>query len=90
MRTVIDLVCLALGPRYQAKAFQIQLISPSETFSSGLQSKERVALLTVDLSLSMITINDASKRLDQIQDGQPLRVILLFAQTDRTFIFNAI
>ena len=43
-------VCLALGPRYQAEDFQIQSVFPLETFSSGLQSKERFS--PVDRSLS--------------------------------------
>ncbi|CAF4977960.1 unnamed protein product [Rotaria sp. Silwood1] len=48
----------ALGPRYQPEDFDIQSIFPLESFSSGLQ---------------IVSINDASKRLEQIKDGQPLR-----------------
>ncbi|CAF1047793.1 unnamed protein product [Rotaria magnacalcarata] len=48
----------ALGPRYQPEDFDIQSIFPLEPFSSGLQ---------------IVSINDGSKRLDQIKDGQPLR-----------------
>lgn len=82
MRFLVNaaLECLALGPRYQAEDFQIQSIFPLETFSSGLQSNEQfpLCLATINLVLSVISINDTSKRLDQIQDGQPLRVILFF------------
>ncbi|CAF1153492.1 unnamed protein product [Adineta steineri] len=48
----------ALGPRYQPEDFDIQTIFPLESFSSGLQ---------------IVSINDESKRLEQIKDGQPLR-----------------
>ncbi|CAF0891985.1 unnamed protein product [Adineta ricciae] len=47
-----------LGPRYQPEDFDIKAIFPLESFSSGLQ---------------IVSINDNSKLLEQIQNGQPLR-----------------
>jgi hypothetical protein len=72
-------IILALGPRYQPEDFDIQSIFPLEPFSSGVQSKNSFPfyLFIYLFLLKVVSINDESKRLNQIKDGQPLRVSLL-------------
>ena len=80
-------IILALGPRYQPEDFDLQSIFPLEPFSSGVQRKyifrERSSLYS--FNFKVLSINDQSKRLDRIKDGQPLRVSLSIQRKHSTF-----
>ncbi|CAF0829380.1 unnamed protein product [Didymodactylos carnosus] len=80
VKTSLDLAdtVQALGPRYLAEDFEFTSILPLRRFSSGVQ---------------ILAINDNSRKLKDIEDGQPIRSYLLkgkFGESTDTLDANGV